>query len=60
MGGGDSSLVDFSLEKGYNNITVLDISAKAIKKAKYRLEINASESEWIFRDVNFFNPIENL
>ena len=33
VGGGDSKLVDFLLDKGYENITVLDISEKALKKA---------------------------
>ena len=37
IGGGDSNLVDFLLEEGYENITVLDISAKALEKAKQRL-----------------------
>lgn len=34
IGGGDSNLVDFLLEKGFVNISVLDISAKALEKAK--------------------------
>ncbi len=34
IGGGDSKLVDYLLKEGYNNITVLDISEKAIAKAK--------------------------
>ena len=34
IGGGDSKLVDYLLEEGYNNITVLDISEKAIAKKK--------------------------
>lgn len=37
FGGGDSTLVDFLLEQGFENITVLDISAKALEKAKARL-----------------------
>ncbi len=34
VGGGDSKLVDHLLEEGFNNITVLDISERAIAKAK--------------------------
>jgi len=34
IGGGDSNLVDYLLEQGFENITVLDISEKAIEKAK--------------------------
>ena len=34
IGGGDSNLVDFLLEEGYENISVLDISANALERAK--------------------------
>ena len=34
IGGGDSHFVDALLDKGYKNIYVLDISAKAIERAK--------------------------
>ena len=34
VGGGDSKLVDFLLDDGYTNITVLDISAHALALAK--------------------------
>ncbi len=37
VGGGESKLVDFLLEEGYENISVLDISANALEKAKKRL-----------------------
>ncbi len=37
VGGGDSKLVDHLLEEGFENITVLDISANALDKAKIRL-----------------------
>ena len=37
IGGGDSKLVDFLLDEGYENITVLDISANALERAKKRL-----------------------
>lgn len=33
IGGGDSKLVDFLLDQGFENITVLDISEKALEKA---------------------------
>ena len=36
IGGGDSKLVDYLLEEGFTNITVLDISSKAIEKSKQR------------------------
>ena len=34
IGGGDSKLADYLLDEGFENITVLDISAKALDKAK--------------------------
>jgi len=37
VGGGDSLLVDHLLDLGYEDLTVLDISEKAIEKAKQRL-----------------------
>ena len=37
IGGGDSKLVDFLIEEGFENISVLDISKKALEKAKIRL-----------------------
>ena len=42
IGGGDSKLVDFLLEEGYENITVLDISENALERAKTRLGQKAS------------------
>jgi len=54
VGGGDSKLVDFLLDEGYENITVLDISAKALERAKSRLGDKASQVTWIVSDVTEF------
>ena len=43
IGGGDSFLVDHLLELGYQNISVLDISATAIDRAKKRLGAKAEK-----------------
>jgi len=51
VGGGDSRLVDTLLEKNYNNITVLDISATAIENVKKRLGKNAQKVKWIVSDI---------
>jgi 2-polyprenyl-3-methyl-5-hydroxy-6-metoxy-1,4-benzoquinol methylase len=51
VGGGDSLLVDYLLEQGYTNITVLDISEKAIAKAKVRLGNKADKVKWIVSDI---------
>ena len=56
IGGGDSKLVDYLLEERYNNITVLDISEKAIAKAKKRLGEKASKVNWIVSDIIEFEP----
>jgi 2-polyprenyl-3-methyl-5-hydroxy-6-metoxy-1,4-benzoquinol methylase len=56
IGGGDSLLVDYLLMLGYTNVTVLDISSKAIERAKERLGANASQVKWIVKDVIDFNP----
>jgi 2-polyprenyl-3-methyl-5-hydroxy-6-metoxy-1,4-benzoquinol methylase len=56
IGGGDSHFVDALLDKGYQNIYVLDISAKAIEKAKERLGKKAKEVNWIVSDVTQFKP----
>ncbi|MEO7265084.1 MAG: class I SAM-dependent methyltransferase [Ferruginibacter sp.] len=56
IGGGDSHLVDALLEKGYQNIWVLDISATALEKAKQRLGDKAKQIHWIVSDVTEFVP----
>jgi trans-aconitate methyltransferase len=57
IGGGDSKLVDFLLEDGYENITVLDISANALERAKIRLGKKAEKVTWIVSDITEFKPI---
>lgn len=56
IGGGDSKLVDYLLEKGFENITVLDISAKALEKAKDRLGNKAKKVNWVVNDIIDFEP----
>lgn len=56
IGGGDSFLVDNLLELGYTNLSVLDISAAAIERAKVRLKENASKVTWIVSDITQFRP----
>ena len=56
IGGGDSHFVDALLDKGYQNIWVLDISAHAIERAKRRLGERASKVQWIISDVTEFEP----
>ncbi|TXE07754.1 class I SAM-dependent methyltransferase [Gelidibacter salicanalis] len=56
IGGGDSKLVDYLLDAGYSNITVLDISSKAIVKAQDRLGEKAKQVQWIESDITNFQP----
>jgi 2-polyprenyl-3-methyl-5-hydroxy-6-metoxy-1,4-benzoquinol methylase len=56
IGGGDSHLVDALIELGYTNIYVLDISAKAIQRAKDRLGHRAQHVNWIISDITEFTP----
>jgi len=56
IGGGDSRLVDHLLDEGYENISVLDISSKAIERAKLRLGEKAEYVKWIISDVTDFEP----
>lgn len=52
--GGDSKFVDFMIEEGYENITVLDVSESALEKAKKRLKDKADIVSWICSDINDF------
>ena len=58
IGGGDSLLVDHLLELGYTNISVLDISATALERAKQRLGVQAKQVTWILADITTFKPTE--
>lgn len=55
VGGGDSNLIDALLEKGYQNIWVLDISEAALERAKNRLGDKANKVHWIVSDITAFN-----
>jgi predicted RNA methylase len=56
IGGGDSKLVDNLLAEGYTDITVLDISGEALKRAKARLGNDAANVKWIESDIKNFIP----
>ena len=51
VGGGESTLVDDLLARGYQNITILDISQTAIDVTKERLKAAAERVQWITTDV---------
>ncbi|MDI9256823.1 class I SAM-dependent methyltransferase [Flavobacterium sedimenticola] len=58
IGGGDSYLMDALLDLGYTNLTLLDISAKAIERIKARLGEKAGKVTFIVSDILDFNPTE--
>lgn len=51
VGAGASVLVDDLLDAGYHNLSVLDISAAALKVAQARLGSAASRVNWIEADI---------
>ncbi len=53
-GGGASLLVDYLLEEGYRDITVLDLSGVALDKARRRLGERASGVKWMEQDITCF------
>ncbi len=56
IGGGDSKFVDYLIEEGFENITVLDISAKSLEKAQQRLGSKAQKVNWVVSDIIDFTP----
>lgn len=56
VGCGDSRLVDYLLDEGFTNISILDISGEALEKVRSRLGKRASRIKWIISDILDFNP----
>ena len=56
VGGGASRLVDSLLEKGFQRIAILDLSANALEEAKKRLGRRADDIDWIAADVTSWEP----
>jgi len=56
IGGGASRLVDALVEKGYRDVTVLDLSERAVSIAKMRLGERAAMVKWIVADVTQWEP----
>ena len=56
VGGGASSLVDSLHKDGFTDISVLDLSVKALSIAKKRLAEKAHAVEWFEKDVTQFKP----
>jgi ubiquinone/menaquinone biosynthesis C-methylase UbiE len=51
VGGGESTLADDLLARGYRDITVLDISSKAIQTSRKRMGVDAELVHWLAADI---------
>ena len=55
VGGGEATLVDDLLDRGYRHVSVLDLSATALEVARARLGGRASAVHWLCGDVTAFS-----
>ena len=55
-GGGASRLSDALLDKGYEGITVLDLSTEALRLSQDRLGARAASVQWVAADVTTWQP----
>jgi 2-polyprenyl-3-methyl-5-hydroxy-6-metoxy-1,4-benzoquinol methylase len=60
VGGGDSNLVDKLLDLEFRNITVLDVSSKALEKSKQRLGSKGEKVKWVCSDIREFETEERF
>jgi ubiquinone/menaquinone biosynthesis C-methylase UbiE len=56
IGGGASRLVDNLLDRGFQDVTVLDLSRAALEAAKARLGSHAAQVHWIVADATVWEP----
>jgi SAM-dependent methyltransferase len=56
VGGGASSLAAALLERGFSDLTVLDISAAGMEYARRRLGPRAREVNWVTADIRTWVP----
>ena len=56
VGGGASRLVDVLLDRGFSDLTVLDLSAAALDTAKARLGGRNIQVRWIADDATLWQP----
>ena len=56
VGGGTSRFVDALLGRGFEDVTVLDVSRAALARAAQRLGPRAEAVDWVVADVTDFEP----
>ncbi len=59
IGGGASVLIDRLLDRGYANLSVLDISQTGLAVAQKRLGARAEHVTWVTQDVTAWRPPRN-
>ena len=56
IGGGASRLVDHLMQRGFADLSVLDLSSAALTKAQARLGAQAAAVNWIAADITTWTP----
>jgi len=56
IGGGASRLADNLIDRGFEDVTVLDLSGAALEAAKARLGGRAAQVHWIVADATAWEP----
>jgi 2-polyprenyl-3-methyl-5-hydroxy-6-metoxy-1,4-benzoquinol methylase len=56
IGGGASRLVDALLTRGFDAVTVLDLSEAALEAAKLRVGAGVANVQWVAADVTAWQP----
>ena len=57
VGGGASTLIDALLERGWVDLTILDIAAPALEVAQQRLGRAAQNVDWKVADITSWQPL---
>jgi SAM-dependent methyltransferase len=58
IGGGASRLVDNLIDRGFGDVTVLDLSDAALEATKARLADHAAQVHWIVADATVWEPLK--
>ncbi len=56
VGGGASTFTDALLQRGHTDVSVLDISAVALRYAQHRIGLRAQSVEWVQTDLLEWQP----
>jgi SAM-dependent methyltransferase len=59
VGAGSATLVDALLDRGYTDVTVLDVAPSALEATRQRLGVRAGAAHWITRDLLAWAPLRH-